>query len=264
MNTFGNPHAKKSLMRVMDLIRRDGHYGNHKCWEVLVELVADYEGMIVTDYDDLSCDSEIENLLMKYSIAASKDPWDYLGEVFEESNLSSMRNGQFFTPRNVCEMMAKMTMPDKFTEIKTILEPCMGTGRMLLAVNNVFPDAPLIFFGVEIDLWLYRTAMVNMKMFSKHPYGIICANTLRMGEMGPASPCWDLSSYWNGTKYQHKWSPEDMTPFYFKPAAPKPQPQRSLLDTNISAVPAPRRKRKEKIEEQEDKEQNVLTFNESY
>jgi hypothetical protein len=264
MNSAGNPHAKGALLKILDQIHRHGHFGNHKSWEILVELVADYEGMIVTDYDDFSCDSDIEDLLRRHSIAAKKDPWDYLGEIFEEINLSSQRSGQFFTPRNVCTFMAKMTLPDKITKIQTILEPALGTGRMLLAVNEVFPDAPLIFFGVEIDLWLYRAAMVNMKMFSKHPYGIICANSLMMGEMGPASPCWDLSSYWTGTKYQHKWEPEDMSPFYFKA---KPEAQRSLLDANISSVPTSRRKKIKKVQNKEivdDEEQNVLTFSESY
>lgn len=261
MNTFGNPHAKNALIKVLDIIQR-GHYGKHKCWEILVELVADYEGIIVTDYDDYSCDSDIENLLIKYSVAAKKDPWDYLGEVFEEYNLGN--NGQVLTPRNICTFMAKITLPDKITKMQTILEPALGTGRMLLAVNNLFPDAPLIFFGVEIDLWLYRASMVNMKMFSKHPYGIICANALMMDKMGPASPCWDLSSYWNGTKYQHKWEPEDMSPFYYKA---KPDPQRSLLDVNISSVPTSRRKKIKKVQNEEivdDEEQNVLTFSESY
>lgn len=213
MNSQGNPNALKQLYDIYNRIYC-GKYGRRKCWDILVEVIADHEGMIVSDYDDYSCDTEIENMLMRYKIAAEKDPWDYLGELFEQEGFGSMR--QFFTPRNVVKMMTQMTMPDKFDEIMKILEPALGSGRFLIEVSNMFPKAPLILFGVEIDLSLYRSAIVNMKMFSKHPFGIVCADSLKLESSSPTSPMWDHGSYWTGTTQQYKWVPEDMTPFYYK------------------------------------------------
>jgi len=70
--------------------------------------------------------------------------------------------------------------------------------------------APLVLFGIEINLSLYRACLVNMAMFSNHPYSIICADTLMIDQKwcGANSPIWDLGNRWN---------PPDMAPFYWKP-----------------------------------------------
>ena len=218
MQSQGNPNALKHLHDIYKRIYC-GKYGRRKCWDILVEIIADHEGMIVSDYDDYSCDTDIENMIMKYKIAAEMDPWDYLGELFELEGFGSQRSGQFFTPRNVITMMVQMNLSGmKFDKVQTVLDPCLGTGRMLLVASNLFPDAPLILFGVDIDLSLYRASIVNMKMFSKHPFGIACADSLKLESSSPASPMWDQCSYWTGSSQQYKWTPEDMTPFYFKPS----------------------------------------------
>jgi len=71
------------------------------------------------------------------------------------------------------------------------------------------PNEPLVLFGIEIDLWLYRACLVNMAMFSRHPYTIICADALRIDEKYAytTSPIWD---------YGNLWEPPDVTPFYWK------------------------------------------------
>jgi hypothetical protein len=75
----------------------------------------------------------------------------------------------------------------------------------------MFPKAPLILFGVEINLSLYRACLVNMALLSKHPYSIICADSLRLDPKlsGPASKLWDMGN---------QWEPPDISTFYIKPA----------------------------------------------
>jgi hypothetical protein len=91
----------------------------------------------------------------------------------------------------------------------TVLDPCVGTGRFLIEASLMNPDEPLVLFGIEIDLALYRACLVNMALFSRHPYSIICADTLRIdGKYAHAtSPIWD---------YGNLWSPPDMSMFYWK------------------------------------------------
>jgi len=96
----------------------------------------------------------------------------------------------------------------------TDLDPCVGTGRFLLSATLMYPKSPLLLYGVEIDLSLYRACLVNMAMFSNHPYSIILADTLMLdmkysGDV--ASPMWSLGN---------QWDPPDMTPYYFKMAPP--------------------------------------------
>jgi len=96
----------------------------------------------------------------------------------------------------------------------TDLDPCVGTGRFLIAATVMYPKLPLLLYGVEIDRSLYRACLVNMAMFSSHPYFIICADTLMLDmkySSDVSSPMWGLGN---------QWDPPDMTPYYFKIAPP--------------------------------------------
>jgi len=93
---------------------------------------------------------------------------------------------------------------------QTILDPAVGTGRFLIEASLMYPDEPLILFGIDIDVWMYRACLVNMALFSRHPYSIICANSLLIDEKyaGPSSTLWD---------YGNLWEPADVSKFYAKP-----------------------------------------------
>jgi hypothetical protein len=95
----------------------------------------------------------------------------------------------------------------------TDLDPCTGTGRFLLGATLMYPKLPLLLYGIEIDVSLYRACLVNMAMFSNHPYSIICADTLMIDQRycDVGSKIWDLGN---------RWEPADISPFYWKP--PKP------------------------------------------
>lgn len=153
-------------------------------------------------------------LLKRYVVAAKKKSWDHIGEVFLEQGL--VGPGQNPTPKPVVDMIVKMTMPEKITQIQTILDPCVGSGRFLIEASLLNPEAPLILFGIEINLSLYRACLVNMALFSNHPYSIVCADALRLiPEMtGPASRIWDLGN---------RWDPPDVSTYYYKPPPP-PKP----------------------------------------
>ena len=88
------------------------------------------------------------------------------------------------------------------------LVPAFGTGRFFISLNNVFPPPGrrFVLFAVEINISWYRAGCVNMKLFSKHPYTVICGDTLRLPHTANAMhPIWDLGN---------QWFPPDMTPFY--------------------------------------------------
>ena len=173
------------------------------------------------------------DLFRHYVTAAKAKPWDYIGEVYEV-DLELAGPGQNMTPRTIVEMMTRMTYATETEEkmlaelycfmsyreymaryylthyapprhlklmripVKTQLDPCVGTGRFLMVASQMMPKAPLVLFGVEINLALYRACLVNMAMFSNHPYSIICADALRLDpeKTGPTSKMWDLGNQW--------------------------------------------------------------------
>ena len=68
---------------------------------------------------------------------------DVKGEAYEELVGSNLRGdrGEFFTPRNVCDMAVKMAMalhaPDRLTSLR-VLDCCCGTGGFLVSwLNNL-------------------------------------------------------------------------------------------------------------------------------
>ena len=126
------------------------------------------------------------------------------------ANEYTERYGHFpFWARNAVEQALK-TM-EAYVKPKTVLDPAVGTGRFLIGASLMFPKAPLVLFGIEIDLSLYRACLVNMALFSRHPYTIICADTLMIDEKyaNATSPIWDMGNLW---------SPPDMSVFYWKPS----------------------------------------------
>ncbi len=100
----------------------------------------------------------------------------------------------------------------------------------------MYPKHPLLLYGIEIDRSLYRACLVNMALFSNHPYFIICADTLMLDfkySSDVSSPMWGLGN---------QWDPPDMTPYYFKIPPPfkfslanlakeqkQPQPEQSTI-----------------------------------
>jgi hypothetical protein len=182
------------------------------------------------------------DLFRHYFTAAKAKPWDYIGEVYE-TDLELTQPGQNMTPRIIVEFMTKAVYAgwnpeaellcyDSYQQyvlwhhltqhappthlkpmqfpIKTQLDPAVGTGRFLIVASQMMPKAPLVLFGIEINLSLYRACLVNMAMFSNHPYSIICGDTLMFDQKytGPASLLWDLGN---------RWDPPDISAFYWKP-----------------------------------------------
>lgn len=64
------------------------------------------------------------------------DPCDILGGIYHELNLNNEWNGQYFTPDDVCRLMAQITLPSDELSANdgpiTINEPTCGSGTMVI------------------------------------------------------------------------------------------------------------------------------------
>lgn len=198
-----------------------------------------------------------KDLFKHYYVAAKHRPKDYLGEIFQEEGME--RRGINLTPTHLVQMMIQMTYGDiekkhdaqtfcwnsqKIYRInhivrvgvpafhirpmefpmETQLDPCVGTGRFLLEASIMFPRANLVLFGIDINVTMYRTCLVNMVHMSNHCFSLLCGNTFLLGTTSPSSKVWDMGN---------RWELPDLTPFHWKPK-PKVSLLTELTNRNIN------------------------------
>ena len=265
---YAKSPPKKQLMHIMHEIELKKHYSGYRTWDLMVELLARW--IVLNDKDSLKMGSQgfclnFHGLPLKsdkelyehidkmglfehYVVAAKKNPWDHLGEVYCDYNLYRGNQGVVLTPKQIVDFMARMTLgdPGKMAEKfqmemwvaaltkeylascyqqgrvpfhihkipmpmpKTALDPCVGSGRFLIGITTMYPKDPLVLYGIEIRQSLYRSCLVNMALFSNHPYTIICGDTLRLPQTcNCAHPIWDLGNRWKTPSLQkfYDWKP---------------------------------------------------------
>jgi hypothetical protein len=110
-------------------------------------------------------------------IEMSKTNDDILGQVYMQWNMNNKYRGQFFTPKHVASMMAKITNP-----LGRILDPCCGSGVMLVeAIKTMDSDAieQSAFYGQDIDLTCVKMCALNLLFFNVNGY-VVWGDSLLM------------------------------------------------------------------------------------
>lgn len=80
------------------------------------------------------------------ALAYANKPHDYLGELAGELGLLNASMGQFFTPMDVCRLMARLTYGGdleaslRARPFVTVEEPAAGAGAMLLAMRETVEE----------------------------------------------------------------------------------------------------------------------------
>lgn len=141
---------------------------------------------------------------LTYLVAKQKldDPIDILGAVYHELNLNNEWNGQFFTPDNICRMMAMMINPSiQQTDVSgfsTVSEPSCGSGTMVIAAvwsmlkSNIDYQSDVIFIAQDIDIRCVWMAYIQFCLY-RIPAVVIHGNTLTGEEWSR----WYTPFYWN-------------------------------------------------------------------
>lgn len=88
---------------------------------------------------------------------------DALGDLFMEC-VSFGRNGQFFTPQPICDMMAQLTYGDDLKEGQRVCDPACGSGRTLLAMGKM--QRRMKFYGSDNDHTCVKMAVLNLMVNS--------------------------------------------------------------------------------------------------
>lgn len=95
------------------------------------------------------------------SIDAFGDAYEYLMTMYASN--AGKSGGEFFTPQEVGELLAKIVIMDK-KEVNKVYDPCCGSGGLLLKFAKILGKDNIKngFFGQEINLTTYNLARINM------------------------------------------------------------------------------------------------------
>lgn len=122
--------------------------------------------------------SFIVSTLEDYSILDADR--DVIGDAFEELIETSFRGGagQFFTPRNVVQMMIDILEP---REGERMIDPACGSGGFLAYTLRYFLSRSAKDFhivGLDKDAFLAKIAKIYLSLIGDGDYRIYCENSL--------------------------------------------------------------------------------------
>lgn len=114
-----------------------------------------------------------------HSIDAFGDAYEYLMTMYASN--AGKSGGEFFTPQEVSELLARIATAGK-TEVNKVYDPACGSGSLLLQVNKVFGANKVRtgFFGQEINITTYNLCRINMFLhnINYEHFDIQCGDTL--------------------------------------------------------------------------------------
>lgn len=119
---------------------------------------------------------------------------DVLGDAYEYligqfAMESGKKAGEFYTPHQVSEIMAQIVA--KSSEIKSIYDPTVGSGSLLLTVKkHLSKDAQkeLKYYGQEKNTATYNLTRMNLLLHGVLPYKMTIKNGDTLGHDWPEDP----------------------------------------------------------------------------
>ena len=95
------------------------------------------------------------------SIDLFGDAYEYLMQMYASN--AGKSGGEYYTPQEVSELLARITVAGK-TEVNKVYDPACGSGSLLLSFSKVLGHDKVRqgFFGQEISLTTYNLCRINM------------------------------------------------------------------------------------------------------
>ena len=95
------------------------------------------------------------------TIDAFGDAYEFLMSMY--ASAAGKSGGEFFTPQEVSELLARIAVAGK-TEVNKVYDPACGSGSLLLKFAKVLGEENVRqgFFGQEINLTTYNLCRINM------------------------------------------------------------------------------------------------------
>ncbi|TAM66473.1 MAG: type I restriction-modification system subunit M [Microbacteriaceae bacterium] len=96
-----------------------------------------------------------------HKIDAFGDAYEYLMQMY--ASAAGKSGGEYYTPQEVSELLARLTVAGKKT-VNKVYDPAVGSGSLLLKFQKVLGPNGVRqgYFGQEINLTTYNLARINM------------------------------------------------------------------------------------------------------
>jgi type I restriction enzyme M protein len=116
--------------------------------ELLVKLIEAIGDMDLGNFQDNNID-------------AFGDAYEFLMTMYASN--AGKSGGEFFTPQEVAELLAKITLVGK-TEVNKVYDPCCGSGSLLLKFAKILDKENVRqgFYGQEKNITTYNLCRINM------------------------------------------------------------------------------------------------------
>ena len=116
--------------------------------ELLVKIIASIGGIELGDYQDKTNDT-------------FGDAYEFLMTMYASN--AGKSGGEFFTPQEVSELLAKITVVGK-KQVNKVYDPACGSGSLLLKFAKVLGKENVRqgFYGQETSLTIYNLCRINM------------------------------------------------------------------------------------------------------
>ena len=141
------------------------------------------------------------------SIDAFGDAYEFLMGMYASN--AGKSGGEYYTPQEVSELLAKLTLVGK-TEVNKVYDPACGSGSLLLKFAKVLGKDKVRqgFYGQEINLTTYNLCRINMFLhdidFDK--FNIACEDTLIKPQHWDEEP---FEAIVSNPPYSIKWAGDD-------------------------------------------------------
>lgn len=114
------------------------------------------------------------------SIDAFGDAYEYLMTMYASN--AGKSGGEFFTPQEVGELLARIVIGNR-KSVNKVYDPCCGSGGLLLKFAKILGKENVRngYFGQEINLTTYNLARINMFLHDVNfdKFDIVWGNTLK-------------------------------------------------------------------------------------
>jgi type I restriction enzyme M protein len=147
-----------------------------------------------------------ENGYQDNTIDAFGDAYEYLMGMYASG--AGKSGGEYYTPQEVSELLARLTLVGK-AQVNKVYDPACGSGSLLLKFAKILGKENVRngFFGQEINITTYNLCRINMFLhdIGFHQFNIAHGDTLTE----PASEHWNAEPFEaivSNPPYSIKWA----------------------------------------------------------